>query len=387
MKTIIAKALAVSVVLQGLANLHAAEPKASEAARPQIEVVFVLDTTGSMSGLIQAAKEKIWAIANTLATTKPAPNIKMGLVGYRDRGDEYVTKRTDLTDDLDAVYEQLMGFRANGGGDTPESVNQALHEAVTKIRWSKDENTYRAIFLVGDCPPHMDYKDDVKYPETCKTAAKAGLIVNTIQCGNHGATEPIWNDIAGRAEGRYFRVEQSGGAILASTPFDKELAELSRELEGTRLYYGSAEVLAESKEREEVAKKIHAGAPLGARARRAVFAASEAGEPALLGKQELVKDAAEGRVKLGELEKNELPSEMQGMTSKEQQKFVFEKLAKRKKIQAQIKAIAAKRQALIEEQVRKSKLKGKQSLDFAIFECIKEQAGKKGIEYKGGPAY
>ncbi len=391
MKKIIVKALAVSVVLQGLANLHAAEPKASEAARPQIEVVFVLDTTGSMSGLIQAAKEKIWAIANTLATTKPAPNIKMGLVGYRDRGDEYVTKRTDLTDDLDAVYEQLMGFRANGGGDTPESVNQALHEAVTKIRWSKDEDSYRVIFLVGDCPPHMDYEDDVKYPETCKTAAKAGLIVNTIQCGNHRATEPIWNDIAGRAEGRYFRVEQSGGAILASTPFDKELADLSRDLEGTRLYYGSPEVLAESKEREEVAGKIHSFAPVSARAGRATFLASEAGESSFAGKQELVKDTADGRVKLGELEKDELPAEIQGMTLKEQQKFVFEKLTKRKKIQAQIKAIAAKRQALIEEQVRKSRLKGKSrptaGLDFAIFECIKEQAGKKGIEYKGGPAY
>jgi len=145
--------------------------------------------------------------------------------------------------------------------------------------------------------------------------------------------------------------------------------------------------LAESREREEVAKKIHAGAPVSARARRAVYSVSEPGKSALVGTHELVKDTAEGRVKLGELEKDELPSEMQRMTLKEQQKFVLERLAKRKKLQAQIKAIAAKRQAHIEEQARKSKLKGKQSLDFAVFECIKEQAGKKGIEYKGGPAY
>ena len=102
-----------------LTNAHSAEPateaKATlEAKTPKIEVVFVLDTTGSMSGLIAAAKEKIWAIANTLATAKPAPVIKMGLVGYRDRGDAYVTTYTALTDDLDAVYANLMKFQAAG---------------------------------------------------------------------------------------------------------------------------------------------------------------------------------------------------------------------------------------------------------------------------------
>ncbi len=387
MKQVIPKLLVLSAILVGLGNVRAAEPAASEPARPQIEVVFVLDTTGSMSGLIQAAKEKIWAIANTLATTKPAPDIKMGLVGYRDRGDEYVTRRTDLTNDLDAVYEKLMGFQAGGGGDTPESVNQALHEAVTKMDWGKSEKTYRVIFLVGDCPPHMDYEDDVKYPETCQMAARAGLIVNTIQCGNDRDTEPVWTDISNKAEGRHFRVEQSGGAILASTPFDKELAELSGALEGTRLYYGSADELAKSKEREEVAGKIHATATVSARARRAGFLASEAGESSFAGEHELVKDMDEGRVKIAELKEEELPENLQKMTPEEREKFLADQSAKRKETQAKIKGIAAKRQAYIEEQVRKSALEGKQSLDFAIFNCIQEQAGKKGIVYKGGPAF
>ena len=81
--------------------------------QPKIEVVFVLDTTGSMSGLIAAAKEKIWSIANTLSTTKPSPEIKMGLLGYRDRGDDYITKQFELTSDLDAVYAFLMGFKTS----------------------------------------------------------------------------------------------------------------------------------------------------------------------------------------------------------------------------------------------------------------------------------
>src|SRR5262249_42679199 len=153
--------------------------------RPEVEVVFCLDTTGSMSGLIDAAKRKIWSICSQIASGKPTPQLRVGLVAYRDRGDAYVTKVFDLTDDLDAVYGNLMALRAEGGGDFPESVNQALHESVTKVNWGRGKKTLRIIFLVGDAPPHMDYKDDVKYPQTCKLAAGKDIIINTIQCGTH----------------------------------------------------------------------------------------------------------------------------------------------------------------------------------------------------------
>src|SRR6266446_1989275 len=108
-------------------------------ARPKIEVVFCLDTTGSMGGLIEGAKAKIWSICNQIAGGKPTPDLKVGLVAYRDRGDQYITKVFDLTDDLDAIHGHLKGFTANGGGDAPESVNQALDDAVHKIKWSTDK--------------------------------------------------------------------------------------------------------------------------------------------------------------------------------------------------------------------------------------------------------
>lgn len=104
--------------------------------RPVVDVVFVLDTTGSMSGLIETAKEKIWSIASTMASAQPTPEIRIGLIGYRDKGDAYVTRRIDLSDDLDSVYASLMEFQAGGGGDTPESVNKALYEAVHHMSWS-----------------------------------------------------------------------------------------------------------------------------------------------------------------------------------------------------------------------------------------------------------
>ncbi len=231
-----------------------------------------------MSGLINAAKEKIWAIANTMASSDRSPRIRMGLVGFRDRGDAYITKNTPLTDDLDKVYRDLMSFKADGGGDGPESVNQAINEAVHEFRWGGSDRTYRVIFLVGDSPPHMDYRNDMQYPKVARAAVEKNIIINTIQCGSNSSTQKVWEEIAQRAQGRYFRVEQSGGAILSSTPFDAKLARLARELDGTRIFYGDKHEQSESRRRSEASDEIYKSAPASGVAQRAVFNASPEGK-------------------------------------------------------------------------------------------------------------
>src|SRR3954454_9032798 len=144
--------LALAAALAALAGVPspAGADAAPAAKKPHVEVVFCLDTTGSMGGLIDGAKQKVWAICNQIAGGKPTPDLKVGLVAYRDRGDDYITRVTDLTGDLDAVHGELKKFTANGGGDAPESVNQALDDAFNKVKWSTDKRTLRIIFLVGD---------------------------------------------------------------------------------------------------------------------------------------------------------------------------------------------------------------------------------------------
>src|SRR5438105_2021973 len=85
---------------------------------PTVEVVFALDTTGSMEGLIEGAKRKIWSLVDFIASGQPRPRVRIGLVAYRDKGDEYVTRFYNLSEDMDAVFEHLSSFRADGGGDT-----------------------------------------------------------------------------------------------------------------------------------------------------------------------------------------------------------------------------------------------------------------------------
>ena len=192
-------------------NLHT-EVQRHITAKPRIDVVFVLDTTGSMGGLIQTAKEKIWSIATTMASAQQAPEIRIGLVAYRDRGDAYVTRVVDLSSDLDSVYATLMDFQADGGGDGPESVNKALYDAVHNISWSEQDQAYQVIFLVGDAPPHMDY-NEVRYPEIIAAATNKGIVVNTIQCGDMPMTVEPWSQIAALSNGEFFQVEQAGGAV------------------------------------------------------------------------------------------------------------------------------------------------------------------------------
>jgi len=349
--------------------------------RHQIEVVFALDTTGSMGGLIEAAKEKIWSIASNMGSAQSAPEIKMGLVAYRDRGDAYVTKVFDLSSDLDSMYANLMDFRAAGGGDGPESVNQALYDAVNRIGWSQDSNTYRVVFLVGDAPPHMDYQDDVKYPETIALAKSRGIVINTIQAGNNKKTGKRWNQIAQIGGGQFFEVGQNGSAVAIATPFDKKLAKLSRELDDTRLYYGTKKERAKQQKKVEASDKLHASASIESRARRATFNSSKSGKTNFLGKQELIDDIASGRVDLDKIEAEKLPDAIQAMAPVEQKAEIKKKAQKRDELQRQIGALAKQRSSYLSDQVEKNG-GAKDSLDRKIFEAVKEQAKGAGLSYE-----
>jgi Mg-chelatase subunit ChlD len=341
---------------------------------PQVEVVFCLDTTGSMVELIEGAKQKIWAISNQIASGRPTPRLKVGLVAFRDRGDAYITKVFDLTDDLDAIYGHLKQFKAEGGGDFPESVNQALHESVTKIKWSKDKKTLRMIFLVGDAPPHMDYKDDVKYPVTCKLAKELDIRINTVQCGNHPQTRKFWEAICNLAGGSYVQIAQNGGVVAIATPYDKELAKINGEMARTTLVYGDREVRARGKDKKKEAAKLSAPAA----AERAAFAA-KSGRVATY---DLLDSINAGKVRLEKIKKNHLPAEMQKMTLKEQQAFLKKLGTRRAELVKKAVDLDKKRAAYIKEKLSKDNKKAKDGFDQQVLKILQKQAKQYKINFK-----
>jgi len=176
---------------------------AAFAEAPRMDVVFLIDTTGSMGDEIAVVKESIVDMITEIESGKPTPDVRFGLVLYRDRGDIYVTKTFELTRDTDSVIRAVRDISAGGGGDTPESVNEALHEAVSEINWDKDIDTEKTIFLIGDAEPHY-YEQDYRWQDEVKKALDDYIIINTIGCsGLSSEGVSIFTDIAKNSEGTF----------------------------------------------------------------------------------------------------------------------------------------------------------------------------------------
>jgi hypothetical protein len=300
----------------------------------------------------------------------------MGLIGYRDRGDHYVTRRYDLTTDIDSVYAQLQQFRADGGGDPPESVNQALHEAVSKLHWSESKGVYRVIFLVGDAPPHMDYQDDVPFRESMKLARARGIAVNTVQCGAMDQTRLVWQEIAQLGSGQYAAIAQDGGMVALAAPMDEELSLLNRQLAGTVIGYGS------DARKREVAEKVSnaTSAPAAASADRLAYL-KKAGRGVLAGAGDLLDAMKEG-VSLDDVPEAELPAELQAMEPARRNAYVEQKAGERAALQSRIDALTEERDSWTKDEMEKLAKSGKgDGFDQKVFDAIEEQAAAKGITY------
>jgi Mg-chelatase subunit ChlD len=368
-------AVVAAFVLALAAGPAAAAPAERKDHNPQVEVVFCLDTTGSMGGLIEGAKQKIWSIVNHVASGRPTPDVKVGLVAYRDRGDAYVTKVLNLTADLDEVHKNLKEFKAEGGGDTPESVNQALNESVTRVTWSKDKDTLRIVFLVGDAPPHMDYRDDVKYPETCKLAQDRGIIINTVLCGSDAEAKRVWQDVCARAGGTFAQIAQDGGVKQIDTPYDKELAELNGKLLTTNVCYGEAKDRKAGEEKNLSAKALPGAG--GVAADSAGFRAKASRVAA----NDLLDDLKEKKVKLEDVKEDQLPDDLKKMKPEERRARVEKLQTERDELKKRALELDKKRLEFIGKKQAEEKGKGTDGFDGQILDTLRKQAEKVNIKY------
>jgi Mg-chelatase subunit ChlD len=372
----IARALApISVAAALTLGPAAADPSemdAKRAKRPIVEVAFVLDTTGSMGPLIEGAKRKIWSIATEIIDTNPNAEIRMGLVAYRDIGDEYVTKTFNLTTDIQDLYANLLELKARGGGDWPESVNEALEVGVTKLAWTQGADICRIMFLVGDAPPHMDYKQDTKYPEVIRMARDRGIVVNAVQAGGARDTERVWREIAQRGDGRYIPIPQDGGQILViETPWDIEIIELQSRINGTVIPYGPRA------QRDSVHQKTGqlAAAPRTVGPEMASYLNKSGGRSgeAVTGRGDLVADVTSGRQKLDSVKDEDLPDNLRALKPVQRQAEIDKSMATRKVMTDRMTELVKKRDAYVLEQRKNAPAKPADSFDRAVAEALKVQ--------------
>jgi len=297
----------------------------------RVDVVFAVDTTGSMGGLIDSAKRAVWSIATHIRELDPQADLHVGLVAYRDIGDDYVTKDFALSGDLDAVFASLSSFQASGGGDNPEDVAAGLYDAVHKMAWR--DGAKKMMFLVGDAPP-ADRGDVPRYSVIAAEAGQQQIVVNTIRCGPDRATEVAWREIATLGHGEFSSIEEDGGVHQVATPYDDKLSELS-----ARIDHGAV-IVGDDGHRDAYQAKMAAtaAAPAPSKADRAGFYGAGARD-----KDDLVTGVLNGAMDPAAVPPEALPADLRGMTKGALKTEIDRRVTARKAAQAEIQELTKQR--------------------------------------------
>lgn len=226
---------------------------------PRIDVAFALDTTGSMGDEIDVVKEKIVDIARNISAGQPRPDVRFGIVAYRDRGDAYVTKAFPFSREIADVQKTLRTLDANGGGDEPESVAEGLYAAVHELQWDYSRNTARMIFLIGDAGPH-EYPDGKDWQKVTSEAAEKGITISVIGCsGLNPKAERVFQRIARMADGQFMHLTYTRVARAADGRTYSVLSEggktwvADKELSESEWKKGASELAKEGKVRSVAA--------------------------------------------------------------------------------------------------------------------------------------
>lgn len=346
-----------------------------EGSRP-IDLAICLDTSGSMQGLIDAARRTIWSVVSELATAQPAPRLRVALLSYGSPGhdaDGHVVVETDLTSDLDLVSERLFAL-GTAGGD--EYVGRVVGRALDGLAWSAGD-ALRLLFVAGN--ESADQDRERPFRDAAGRAAKRGVRVNAIYCG--GADDGDaggWRELALLGTGRFASIDKDRGTVAVATPYDAELAALSRRLNATYVAYGRA--AKESRARQEAQDANAAGAGAPAAAERA---AAKASGLYANGTWDLVdRLAEEPALDLGALPEGDLPEELQKVPPAERRAWLATKRTERAALQEQVRALDQQRQAHVRAEMGRQRLSDDAGLDRALKEALREQAAAAGFRFE-----
>jgi hypothetical protein len=387
---------AVAAAPAGAQEKPAAPPAAKPVAAPvvaegpAIDLVICLDVSGSMNGLIDSAKIRLWDIVNELAKLKPTPNLRVGLYSYGHSNypaaNGWVRKDMDLTVDLDDVYKALNGLTIGGG---TELVARVSKTAIEEQKWSADKNAMKLLFVCGNEP--VDQDRVVSLDDVAALAKKSDVIVNTIHCatGGNGAAEGAeWAKFSEKCSGRHMAIDMNKAVkqVVVKTEFDDQIVKLGEELNKTYVAYGAAgkERAENQVKQDQNAAKAAPAAP-GAGAVAAIARAeSKAGALYKNAAWDLVDKMKEKDFDLKNLKEEELCDDLKKLTPEERVAFVKKKADERAELQKKIADLSAQRaKKVAEETAKQPKTDTEKALDEAVKGLIRDQAKAKGFEVGG----
>ena len=342
-----------------------------KANKPSIDIVFAIDCSGSMGGVIETAKQKVWDVVNTVATAKPSPRLRIGLLAYGD-GDR-TWRRFDLSDDLDTVYGNLTKFRDEGWGD--EFVGQAVQKSLREMTWTKarsGEKSVRLLYMVGN---ETAAQGEISYKKTAPLAKNFGVTVHAVYCGSSGGQE-TWQEMARLGGGKYLTIAGDGASVMIPTPYDAQMSALSRKLNTTYLAYG---VQRRARAQNQVAQDSASSSVGGSYASAARANAKTTSQYNNSGWDLVDKARDDKKFDVSKVPAPQLPPEMQKMSAAQKKAWIAKKQAERAGLQKQIQALNVKRSQFL--RAANAKKGRKDSLDAALLGSVRESAIKKGFRF------
>lgn len=379
---LLAAALTVSLTNAKEVSLPApaAEVVKVEAAvdGPLVQIAVLLDTSGSMSGLIEQAKTQLWKLVNEFITAKQdgkTPVVQVALYEYGkdalNSKEHWIRQIQPLTRDLDKVSEELFALTTNGG---EEYCGAVIQRATKDLAWDPNPKVYKAIFIAGN-EPFTQGPIDSK--QSCKNAIAKGIIVNTIHCGGEaqGIAEH-WNQGALLADGKYLVIDQNQAIVHIEAPQDMEIVKLNEELNKTYINYGAAAPAAKARQVVQDGNAFDK-AQSGAAVQRTLTKVSGNYFNATW---DLVDASKSKDFDITKVKDADLPEEMKKMTVEERQAYLVKKTTEREEIQKKVLTLNKEREAYVASQ-RKESAKT-DTLDTAMTKALRAQAEKKGIAWE-----
>jgi len=348
-----------------------------EAAPPArtVDLAICLDTSGSMQGLINQARARIWGIVNDLALAKPTPRLRVALIAYGgdafDPNAGWVQVQTKFTEDLDLVSQKLFALHAKG---STEYVGRALQTALS-FDWQTDPEALKLIVIAGN--ESADQDRAVPYRDMCRKAIAGNVMVNAIYCGPAGDNiAPGWQEIARLSDGHFASIDHNRAAANLASPFDDKLNTLSASLNTTYVWYGREGKRSEAKQKAADRDAREMGE--GVAAQRAMAKQSSL----YYNKWCLVDATRRGTIKVEDLKPEDLPEELKGKSPEEIRKYLEAKYAEREKIQKQIAELQKQRQQWVQAELAKKGEAEEQTIEQAVKKAIRAQAAKKGYKFE-----
>lgn len=173
-----------------------------------VDIMFVVDATGSMGDEISYLKTELRDVVNRVQARVPAADLRLASVFYRDHGDDYLTRAQPFTPNVNQLMTFVQAQDAGGGGDFPEAVDEALTTALQQA-WSSEARC-RLLFLILDAPPHPEAVARIQ--ALTRAAASQGIrLIPVTASGIDTSTEFLMRTLALSTNGTYVFITNHSG--------------------------------------------------------------------------------------------------------------------------------------------------------------------------------